>query len=478
MDKSAKIKFEKTLHDLERIEGVEGTLVVDNQGEILYNSLLADDVSLFGSMANIISNSSENLLESSKQGMTERVLVESKHGNALFISLEKAHLVVMTAKSANLGMVMISSRTAAQTLKEMPEIKEIEIIEFVEEEIVVSPEIEETKLSVPESVPEKEVREKISATPVETETTETEGEKVPEVAAPLEAESAETPAPESISEPLAEEIIDITEKTTEEKAEESTEEPSAATSIEMEKATEEISEPSPSKIEPESVHTEEIGEKITAVPETSVAESKEEPVTIEETLETLKTIPEPEKEMVGEEKELKVEEEKVPVIPVIRPPLAFPPLPDNVEIPEGMEEKTALIISIYESVLLAMSIGASKIMGFAPARGMLIKSLPYDKCPETLHDVNVKSNSALEFDKIRANFKELPLENQVEKAIQDFTTIIAAITDNYGRVMGYDAFRGMIRPEFRKIYESYGSAMEELGIKEKIHPELRELLNN
>lgn len=42
--------------------------------------------------------------------------------------------------------------------------------------------------------------------------------------------------------------------------------------------------------------------------------------------------------------------------------------------------------------------------------------------------------------------------------------------------MGYNAFRGMVRPEFKIINESYGKAMEELGITDSIHPELINLL--
>jgi hypothetical protein len=90
--------------------------------------------------------------------------------------------------------------------------------------------------------------------------------------------------------------------------------------------------------------------------------------------------------------------------------------------------------------------------------------------------VDVKSNSSLQFDVIRANLEKFPLETRPKQTIDGFTKIISSITDKYGKVMGYGAFRGMIRPEFKKIYASYGPAMEELGIKEKIHPELRELM--
>ena len=42
--------------------------------------------------------------------------------------------------------------------------------------------------------------------------------------------------------------------------------------------------------------------------------------------------------------------------------------------------------------------------------------------------------------------------------------------------MGYGAFRGMVRPEFRIITDSYGPVMHELGITEKIHPEMADFL--
>ena len=59
-DSELESKLEKALASVNRITGVDGTLVVDNQGEILYNNISYKDVDLFGSMANIISSSSEN----------------------------------------------------------------------------------------------------------------------------------------------------------------------------------------------------------------------------------------------------------------------------------------------------------------------------------------------------------------------------------------------------------------------------------
>jgi len=148
-------------------------------------------------------------------------------------------------------------------------------------------------------------------------------------------------------------------------------------------------------------------------------------------------------------------------------------LEKEVKIPINEKEKIELALEIYENILLAMSIGASKIMGVAPARGMLKKSLPYNKCPQILKGVEVKANAAIEFNTIKSNIERF--QYKPDDIIKDLNGIIWSITENYGRVMGYDAFRGMIRPEFKSIYETYGMAMKELGIINGIHPELKKL---
>jgi len=122
-----------------------------------------------------------------------------------------------------------------------------------------------------------------------------------------------------------------------------------------------------------------------------------------------------------------------------------------------------------------MSIGASKIMGVAPARGLIRRFLPVEDCKSLLKDVEVESNSAIDFDKIRENAENILLDERANTLITNFSKIIDIITENYGKVMGYGAFRGIVRAEFKVINAAYGKAMNELGIKDKLHPELREL---
>jgi hypothetical protein len=123
-----------------------------------------------------------------------------------------------------------------------------------------------------------------------------------------------------------------------------------------------------------------------------------------------------------------------------------------------------------------MAIGASKIMGVSPARGLTKQFLPSSECKQLLEGVDVKSNAVIDFDALRKNAEKIVIEDREEVFLKDFSQIITVITDNYGKVMGYDAFRGMVRSEFRAINDSFGEAMDELGIKEKMHPELQKLL--
>ena len=145
------------------------------------------------------------------------------------------------------------------------------------------------------------------------------------------------------------------------------------------------------------------------------------------------------------------------------------------EVPKNIDERAELILDIYEAIFRAMSIGASKIMGVAPARGLTQKFLPSENCKKLLDGVNVKSNSTIDFNKIRENAMKIPVEERESQFIEDFTKIIEVVTDNYGKVMGYGAFRGMVRPEFKIITDSYGIVMDKLGIKDKMHPEMAEL---
>ena len=198
--------------------------------------------------------------------------------------------------------------------------------------------------------------------------------------------------------------------------------------------------------------------------EASEAKVEIEPVKVRDSTETFP---------VKEELKTQVKTEKT--IPVIKPPIAFPEIKRVIETPDNIEERADLILDIYEAIFRAMSIGASKIMGVAPARGLTQKFLPLEHCKKLLDGVNVKSNSTIDFNKIRENANKIPIDERESQFTDDFTKIIDVVTENYGKVMGYGAFRGMVRPEFKIIADSYGPVMQKLGITDKMHPEMVKL---
>lgn len=382
-------KLEKIVIDLVKVDGVDGGLIVDGTGNVVAKRILHDiDVELFGPMANVITNSSKRLFNSSHQGEIQRVLVESLNGKALFLNLENVYLIVLMKNHANVGLILVSSKRAAEKI------------------MVLS----------------KDLKPEVVETVLEKEDTTSIAEIEPDTSKNVETVNTETL---------------VAEKSTLEHSE---------TSVQKEHDM-------PEKLESESEDM--------ILREIESVETAEFEDTSKKDSHDVST--------------LKEEEEPKEIIPIIKPPIAFPDIKKITEVPEDMEARSELILDIYEAVFRAMSIGASKIMGVAPARGLTQKFLPSQECERLLNGVTVESNSTLNFDKIRENAYKVQPENRESEFIEDFTKILDVITDNYGKVMGYEAFRGMVRPEFKKIADSYGPVMNKLGIINKMHPEISEL---
>ena len=397
-DYNLKVELERIVNDLGKVDGVEGSLIIDGNGDILSQRILLDiDIGLFGPMAHVITSSSKRLLNSSNQGDIQRILVESEYGKALFFHLGNVQFIVLMKNRANVGLIMVSSKRAAEKIVELT--KDLEMLEM-----------EEQVVTIDESQVQAEIKEK----PSEIISEEVVSEK-PELEEVFEPVLDEAPEPEL-----------------------------------------EVKEPE-SKVEAQadSPKISELGEELVEL------EEKSEEIVLED-----------------EKIDISVTDSSVKAertIPVIKPPIAFPEIKKVVEIPTNKEERADLILDIYEAIFRAMSIGASKIMGVAPARGLTQKFLPSEHCKKLLDGVNVNSNSTIDFNKIRENASKIPVEERESQFIEDFTRIIDVVTDNYGKVMGYGAFRGMVRPEFKLITDSYGPVMQKLGITEKMHNEMAEL---
>jgi predicted regulator of Ras-like GTPase activity (Roadblock/LC7/MglB family) len=464
-DTHLKMQLEKATVDLDKTTDVEGILIVASDGRILHHNLRVDvDINLFGPMSQVISSSSLRLLNSSDQGEMERVLVESHGGKALFLGLNNVHLIILIQNTANVGMVMVNAKRASQKIHKLTQNLELEVPEEISipEEVPIKETIPPlaTDETVPEIVtaPETPI-ETLAADekPVEIAKDETPEIKVERVTGKIEDQTPVTP--EIPISPVEE--VEVPDKVV------------AQPSVLTDKAVKETSPESvgesilerTEKITAEPIVEEPMGDITKSITETPVEGTL--PMDTETEVETEIDTSETEAEELTEETK--------PSIPTVKPPISFPSLPEHVEIPEDPEKRSQLILDIYESIFLAMSMGAAKIMGVAPARGLTKQFLPFEKCKRLLEDVNLKSNATIDFAQIKKNAEEIPIPEREEIFIKDFNRMIEVITENYGRVMGYEAFRGMVRPEFQEIKKSYGKAMDELNIKKSMHPEIAHL---
>lgn len=405
--------LETVLKELDQTKGVEGAIIVNSVGEILKHTLKSSgDLSLFGPMAQVIHSSSQRLLGSAGLGKMEKVLLESKKGKSLFLQLKKVHLIILIEKNANLGMVIMAAHRVSPRIMEIT--RDMEVDESSLPEMTSAGPVLE---SMEESIPKEDSLEKT----------------VPETLTELEEETAGQMGGATVSADVTSDDIRKTD---------------AVPEVEVNAEAQIL----PDK---ESTSRAEISDLVT--------EELKPPSELDV------------EDMEGEAVSAESLAEK-PVIPSIKPPISLPGLPDSVVIPDDPLGRTDLMVEIYETLFLAMSIGASKIMGVSPARGLTKQFLPFNECKKLLEGVDVKSNAVIDFEALRVNAEKIKVEDREAVFLKDFSRIISVITDNYGKVMGYDAFRGMVRSEFRAINDSYGDAMDELGIKGKMHPELQKLL--
>ena len=120
MDSDIENQLIRTLNNLDKVEGIDGSLIADDTGNVLCHTMSKrTDTSLFGSMAHVIMGSSKRLLNSADGGEIQRVLVESYGGKALFLHLDNTYFIVLMEISANVGLVMVSAKRAAKNIMEI-----------------------------------------------------------------------------------------------------------------------------------------------------------------------------------------------------------------------------------------------------------------------------------------------------------------------------------------------------------------------
>ena len=177
MDSDIESQLIRTLNNLDKVEGIDGSLIADDNGNVLCHTMSrGTDTSLFGPMAHVIMSSSKRLLNSADSGEIQRVLVESYGGKALFLHLKNTYFIVLMEISANVGLVMVSAKRAA---KEIMEITMDVVWEApVEEEVLIDSQ-EEIKATSTSEVLDVHDNAETETVEIESETSEeVEAEKL------------------------------------------------------------------------------------------------------------------------------------------------------------------------------------------------------------------------------------------------------------------------------------------------------------
>ncbi|MBN2014941.1 MAG: hypothetical protein JW778_07160 [Candidatus Altiarchaeota archaeon] len=164
-------------------------------------------------------------------------------------------------------------------------------------------------------------------------------------------------------------------------------------------------------------------------------------------------------------KEVRPKMEEIP-LPVL------PDIPVSVEIPDDSAGRADLAFEIYKVVFLSLSVGAARVSGVAPTRGMIKRCLSRVRCHDLLEGVAIQRDATLDFKKLKENLERIPPKDR-ERAIKEkFGEIISSLVDGYGSVMGYAPLKGMTMKEMGLVLKGYKEAMDELGIMNTIPLEI------
>ncbi|WP_456472313.1 roadblock/LC7 domain-containing protein [Methanocaldococcus sp.] len=112
--------IEKILVEINKTDGVKGSMVVGKDGLLIASELPKDiDAELVGAMVSAAYGAAERAAEEIKLGNIKQSMIEGEFGKVLMIDAGDNILVVLTEDKVNLGLVRIIMKKAVEKLKAM-----------------------------------------------------------------------------------------------------------------------------------------------------------------------------------------------------------------------------------------------------------------------------------------------------------------------------------------------------------------------
>ncbi len=110
--------IDRILADLNKTEGVKGSMVVGKDGLVIAAQMPSGlDTELIGAMASAAYGSAERTASEINQGSLEQMMIEGEHGKTLMTDAGEGILVVLTDSKVNLGLIRINIKRATEKVK-------------------------------------------------------------------------------------------------------------------------------------------------------------------------------------------------------------------------------------------------------------------------------------------------------------------------------------------------------------------------
>jgi len=112
-------KLEDILNTLRNVGDVQGAAVVSRDGLLIADSLPKDiDSEIFSSMSATMHGAAETAISELKVGTCQTTMAESEKSTVLVAGVNPTFLLVLlTAKGANLGLIRVEMKKAAEKIK-------------------------------------------------------------------------------------------------------------------------------------------------------------------------------------------------------------------------------------------------------------------------------------------------------------------------------------------------------------------------
>lgn len=109
--------LERILLDMNRVNGVAGSMLVEKNGLIIASALKGINEKLLGAMTVAIFATAETSSDSMKHGNLDYIMMVSEKATTFMMDAGKGVLVVVTEPEANFGLIHIEMQRAVEDIK-------------------------------------------------------------------------------------------------------------------------------------------------------------------------------------------------------------------------------------------------------------------------------------------------------------------------------------------------------------------------